>query len=184
MLSELHKAAVFSKIDLREGYHQLELHSDSRHITAFATHTDIYRHKTHFWYKQRIWDFPKTCIELTITECRRARNMSDDILVWGKNQQKHNKNLQNVLQKPETQQREMYIQYWHHRFRKTQTNQLWNLPDKSKIDAIKAIKQPTNATEIRSFLGLVNFCSRFISNYSTITKPLRRLTKKQHTFTW
>jgi len=49
ILPELHDAKVFSKIDLREGYHQLELHEDSRHVTAFATHKGVFRYKRLFF---------------------------------------------------------------------------------------------------------------------------------------
>lgn len=57
-------------------------------------------------------------------------------------------------------------------------------PEEDKTEAIQNITQPTNATEIRSFLGLVNFCNRFIQNYSTISEPLRRLTRKDQPFNW
>ena len=43
---------------------------------------------------------------------------------------------------------------------------------------------PHSATETRSFLGLTNFCSRFIKNYATLTAPLRELTKKHAKFRW
>ena len=38
MSSELNNTKYFSKIDLREEYHQTELHPSSCHITAFSTH--------------------------------------------------------------------------------------------------------------------------------------------------
>ena len=41
ILIELHSAKCFSKVDLREGYHQLELHPNSRDITTFATHKGL-----------------------------------------------------------------------------------------------------------------------------------------------
>jgi len=119
---------------------------------------------------------PHIRIELTITGCRGARNISDDILVWGKNQHEHDKNLQSVLRKLSENNLKLNkekcifsadtIVFAGHKLTSRGIS-----PEKSKID-------PTNATEIRSFHGLVNFCQRFIQNYSTITEPLRRLTKK------
>lgn len=38
--------------------------------------------------------------------------------------------------------------------------------------------------EVQSLLGMVNFCSRFIPNYSTVTAPLRELTKQKTVFVW
>jgi len=183
ILPELHEATVFSKIHLREGYHQLELHPDSRHITTFATHTGVYRYKRLIFGISSAFEIFQKRIELTITGCRGARNISDDILVWGKNQHEHDKNLQSVLQKLSENNLKLNkekcifsadtIVFAGHKLTSRGIS-----PEKSKIDTIKVIKQPTNATEIRSFHGLVNFCQRFIQNYSTITEPLRRLTKK------
>ena len=48
-------------------------------------------------------------------------------------------------------------------------------PDPNKIDAIKAIKMPENFKQLRSFLGMVNYCGRFIQNLSSLTEPLRKL---------
>ena len=47
-----------------------------------------------------------------------------------------------------------------------------------KIDAIMDFKEPTNVKEVRSFLGLMNFLSRFIHNLSSETTILRKLTQK------
>ncbi|PIK38325.1 hypothetical protein BSL78_24838 [Apostichopus japonicus] len=57
-------------------------------------------------------------------------------------------------------------------------------PSDEKVEAIKDARQPTSASEVRSFLGLVQYCSRFIPNLATISEPLRRLTKKGQTFSW
>jgi len=54
-------------------------------------------------------------------------------------------------------------------------------PDPTKINALQNFKPPTNATEVRSFLGLVNYCAKFIPNFSN---PLRELTKKDAKFEW
>ena len=56
--------------------------------------------------------------------------------------------------------------------------------DGDKVKAVLDERQPSNATEIRSFLGLVNFSSRFIPNLPTIAEPLRRLTRSGVKFQW
>ena len=45
-------------------------------------------------------------------------------------------------------------------------------------------KVPANVTEVRSFLGLVNYCSQFIVSYAELTEPLRKLTEKNTVFKW
>ena len=46
-----------------------------------------------------------------------------------------------------------------------------------KVEAVTSAREPQNASEIRRFLGLVNYCGRFIPDLATISEPLRRLTK-------
>jgi hypothetical protein len=53
-----------------------------------------------------------------------------------------------------------------------------------KIAAIKAAREPQTATEVRSFLGLVNFCARFIPNLATVADPLRQCTRTDKEFQW
>ena len=45
VLHNLNQSTVFSKLDLKRGYHQLKLHPDSRSITTFTTHCGLYRYK-------------------------------------------------------------------------------------------------------------------------------------------
>ena len=57
-------------------------------------------------------------------------------------------------------------------------------PDKTKVSAILAMKPPDNAKDLQSFLGLVNYLTRYSSQLATITAPLRELTKKEISFVW
>ena len=57
-------------------------------------------------------------------------------------------------------------------------------PDPEKVDIIHSTPPPRTAQELRSFLGMTNYSSRFIRNYATITEPLRRLTKKDTPWVW
>ena len=54
----------------------------------------------------------------------------------------------------------------------------------SRVEAVVDARQPQNAEEVRSFLGLVNFSARFIPNLASIAEPLHRLTRKQTPFVW
>ena len=56
--------------------------------------------------------------------------------------------------------------------------------DPEKIKAVMEAKEPSSMAELRSFLGLCNFSSNFVSNYSMITSPLREMTKKGAHFEW
>jgi hypothetical protein len=54
----------------------------------------------------------------------------------------------------------------------------------SKVDAVLNARQPQNSSEVKSFLGLVNFSGRFIPNMATMAEPLRKLTRKNEPFIW
>ena len=49
-------------------------------------------------------------------------------------------------------------------------------PAQAKVEAVLNAREPQSAAEVRSFLGLVNFCSRFIPDFATTAEPLRKLT--------
>ena len=57
-------------------------------------------------------------------------------------------------------------------------------PSDVKIAAVQGAVAPTNVSEVRSFLGLVQYCSRFIPNLPTIAEPLQRLMRKNVHFAW
>ncbi|RDX98270.1 Retrovirus-related Pol polyprotein from transposon 17.6, partial [Mucuna pruriens] len=52
--------------------------------------------------------------------------------------------------------------------------------DKSKIDIITSLPNPTSVREVRSFLGHAGFYKRFIKNFSKLALPLSRLLQKDH----
>ena len=57
-------------------------------------------------------------------------------------------------------------------------------PADAKVQAVVEAREPKNAAEVRSFLGLVNFTARFVPDLSTVSPPLRQLTKKGEPFVW
>lgn len=58
------------------------------------------------------------------------------------------------------------------------------LPDPSKVQAIQDFLTPRRLSNVRSFLGLANYCRRFVKNFTLIAKPLTLLTMKNAPFEW
>jgi len=52
------------------------------------------------------------------------------------------------------------------------------------VQAIQNWPTPSNATQVRSFLGLANYYRRFIQDFAHIAAPLNELTRKDQTFVW
>lgn len=57
-------------------------------------------------------------------------------------------------------------------------------PDECKIKAIKEAAKPSTVGEVRSILGLMNYCSRFIKDYANLSKPLYELTQNKIKSFW
>ena len=57
-------------------------------------------------------------------------------------------------------------------------------PDQTKVTTINALKQPTNVKELRSFLGMITYCTSFLPNLATYTEPLHMLIKKNTNWIW
>lgn len=77
-------AVCFTKLDLNAGYHQLELHPDSRYITTFTTHVGLWRYtRLNFGISSAAEVFQNT-IQQVLHGIPNVRNMSDDIIVYGK----------------------------------------------------------------------------------------------------
>ena len=168
--AELNGATIFSKIDLRSGYHQLVLHPDCRYITTFSTHMGLYQ------YKRLIF---------SVTQLLRySKNISDDIIVYGRDEEEHDRALVETLKKlyhsgltinhKKCEFKVRKIKFYGHIFTKEGIS-----PDPEKVQALHEAAQPTNQSEVRSFLGLAQCCSDFIDNFATMTEPLRELIKKE-----
>lgn len=155
LILDLNDAKVFSKLDLRSGYHQLELHPDSRYITTFSTQLMIYRYK-----------------RLT-----GARNIFDDVVIIEENTEYHDAALKEVFQDFQIVDLllmvKVCVQNKQDFFSRDGIS-----PHPAKVKAVREFRHPQNVKDLRSFLGMTNYCSRFIECYAKICRPLRELTHK------
>lgn len=189
MILDLNGAKVFSKLDLNAGYHQLELHPESRNITTFSTHVGLRRYKRLSFGISSAAEVFQNTLSTALEGLRGVRNISDDIIVFGENQLEHDKNLEAVFKR--LSERNLTLNKDKCEFNKSQLEVYGYVfgangisADPRKVDAIKTAEIPKNVSEVRSFLGMTNYVKRFIPNYSTITAPLRDLTKNNVNFEW
>lgn len=94
-------------------------------------------------------------------------NISDDILVYGTTQEDHDKSLSATLQrlkernltlnKAKCEFNKSSLEYFGYKFSAQGIS-----PDPLKVEAIQKAQPPSNPTEVRSLLGMVNFLTRFI----------------------
>ncbi|KAJ8018643.1 hypothetical protein HOLleu_43268 [Holothuria leucospilota] len=189
ILQNMNDSAIYSKLDLNMGFHQIELAEESRSITTFVTHTGLYRYKRLMFGISSAPELYQHIIQQVVAGCEGTHNISDDIIVHGKDLTEHNERLEKVLKRIQEagltlneQKCEFNMSELVFMGHKLSGNGI--CPSDEKVEAIRDARQPTTASEIRSFLGLVQFCSRFIPDLATKSEPLRRLTKKGEDFNW
>ena len=91
--------AVFSKLDLKRGYHQLELHPDSGSITTFITHCALFQYKRLMLGINSAPEVNQNVIQQALSDCEGVANISDDTIVHGKTTEEHDERLRRVLEK-------------------------------------------------------------------------------------
>eukprot|EP00257_Ricinus_communis_P024408 XP_015584605.1 uncharacterized protein LOC107262699 [Ricinus communis] len=191
MLDELHGAILFSKIDIRSGYHQIRMKEGDEWKTAFKTKYGL--------YKLLVMPFgltnaPSTFMRLMNRVLRHFLRKFmvvyfDDILVYSQSLDEHVSHLRQVLQCLRNDQ--LYFNLSKCLFCSDTTIFLGFVVSRDglrvnveKVCAIKDWPTPTTATMVQSFLGLARFYRRFMRDFSSIVAPLHELTKKGTTITW
>ncbi|XP_053376601.1 uncharacterized protein LOC123533440 [Mercenaria mercenaria] len=186
---KFHDCKVFSKMDLRQGYRQLVLHPDSRVIATFSTPWGNMRPKRLIFGAKSSQDLFDEAMFRIFGDIPNCLNQRDDILIGGVTMEEHNKTLATVLQRAQdfgvTLNKEKCqfgvkeLEFYGYRF----TNEGLK-PAVNKVNAVKDCEPPKSRDEVRSFLGMIGYLSKFISRYSVLTAPLRRLTGQDVPFTW
>jgi len=190
-MDQLRGAVVFSKIDLKSGYHQIRVKEEDIPKTGFRTR---YGH-----YKYRVIPFGVTNTPAIFMNYMNHIFHSfldkfvvvfiEDILIYSKSKEQHEGHLRQVLQV--LTEKELYAnlgkcEFWLEgvKFLGHVISNEGIAVDPSKVEAVVAWERPKTATEIRSFVALVGYYRRFIEGFAKIVSPLTQLTKKNQIFAW
>ncbi|KAL5581554.1 hypothetical protein UlMin_013996 [Ulmus minor] len=177
LFDQLKGAVVFSKIDLRSGYHQLRIKESDIPKSAFRTR---YGHYEFLVMPFGLTNAPAAFMDLMNRVFKAYLDkfvivFIDDILVYSRSQEDHANHLRMVLQT--LVEHRLYAKF--SKFSKDGIS-----VDPAKIDTVSKWPAPTNVTEIRSFLGLAGYYRRFVEGFSTLAAPLTALTKKDRKYEW
>ena len=91
---DLNGATVLSKLDLPSGYHQLELNESSRCLTTFSTHVGLRRYKCLIFGLSTSAEIFQNTLQNALSGLQGVRNISVYIMVFGKTQEEHDRNLE------------------------------------------------------------------------------------------
>ena len=188
-LHDLGQSRVFSKVDLKSGYWHVSLDKESSMLTTFQTCFGRYR-----WF--RLPFGLSVSAEIFQKRLQRALEglegvvcVADDVIIHGKKEEEHERNLKNFLErcrekgiklnKEKTKLREKSLVFMGHLISEDGLQS-----DPEKVRAIVGLQAPENLHELRRFLGMVNYLSRYLPHVTTVLQPLQNLLRKEVAWTW
>ena len=161
VLKDMQEASVFSKLDLKWGYHQIEFSEESRSITTFVTHKGLFRYKRLMFGITSAPEKYQHVIQQVLNDCSGTANISDDIIVYGSDTAEHDERLKKVLtrfrDKGLTLSEEKCVFHMPKlTFMDLVLSQQGVGPTEEKVKAVNEAREPQTVSEVKSFLGLVN----------------------------
>ncbi|KAK8934655.1 hypothetical protein KSP39_PZI014259 [Platanthera zijinensis] len=191
LFDQLAGSTVYSKLDLKSGYYQLQIREGDIPKTAFGTR---YGHYEFTVMPFGLCNAPSVFMDLMHRTFREYLDLFvivfiDDILVYSQSEEDHANHLRLVLHT--LQRNKLYAKYSKCEFWLSSVAFLGHVVsgegiavDPAKISAIRDWPVLSSVAEVRSFLGLAGYYRRFVDNFSRIALPLTTLTRKDQKFVW
>jgi hypothetical protein len=191
LFDQMRGARVFSKIDLRSGYHQMKIKPSDIPKTNFSTRYGLYEFTFMSFGLTNAPAYFMNLMNKVFMEYldRFVVVFIDDILIYSQSDSDHEEHLRLVLQKLRDNQ--LYAKFSKCEFWIGEVPFLGHIisnggisVDPAKVKEIMEWRVPTTVTEVWSLLGLVGYYRRFIEGFSKIAKPMTSLMEKGREFKW
>jgi hypothetical protein len=191
LFDQIKGASVFSKINLRSGYHQLKIWESDIPKTAFYTRYGLYEYTVMSFGLTNAPAYFMYLMNKVFMEYldRFIVVFIDDILIFSKMMEEYEEHLRLVLKKLRSNQ--LYAKFSKCEFWLTEVAFLGHVisaggvsVDPGKVKDALNWMPPTTVSEIQSFLGLAGYYCRFIKDFSKIAKPMTNLLEKNKVFEW
>lgn len=179
----------FSKIDLSQAYLQMHVEEQSRDMLTINTHKGLFRYcRLPFGITSAPALFQRAMDQI-LSGLPGVQCYLDDILCTGADDDEHLRNLDATLQR--LKEYGLRIRKDKCEFFQSSVEYLGHVIDAkglhtapSKITAIVDAPPPQNVSQLKSFLGLLNYYGRFIPNLASLLKPLHNLLRKEEAWKW
>ena len=180
---------IFSKLDLSHAYLQLQLDEPSQEYVTINTHRGLYRYtRLPFGVASAPAIFQCT-METLLRGLHMVVVYIDDILVAGRSEEEHFANLAQVLKRLDAAGVRLKkekcsfclssVEYLGHSISAEGLR-----PSPNKVKAIKEAPKPSRVSELKSFLGLINYYAKFLPNLATVLAPLYKLLSSTQPWQW
>lgn len=179
----------FSKLDLSHAYHQIPLDEEAKKCVTINTHKGLYTYRVlPFGVSSSPAIFQQT-MEGLLQGIPNVTIFLDDILLTGKDDREHLQTLATVLKRLQEAGLRLKrakclfmneeVMFLGHKVDATGLH-----PVQEKVQAIKEAPTPSNVTELKAYLGLLNYYNKFLPKLSTVLAPVHKLLKKETKWKW
>ena len=187
--AKLNGKTVFSIIDEKDGYHQVELDTPSSYLCTFQTPFGRYRYRRMpFGISSASEVFQRKNIQ-TFGDIQGVYMIHDDMIIAGADEREHDNILRKVMKR--AQEKNIKFNKEKIQFKVKQVKYMGSIlskdgskPDPEKVKAISEMPDPEDKKGIERLLGTINFLASYIPNMSDITAPIRELLKSDVIFDW
>jgi hypothetical protein len=192
LLDKLKGANIFMKLDIRWGYHNVQIKEGDEWKGAFKTNKGLFEPTVMFF---GLCNSPATFQAMMNDIFRDMLNEGwviiymDDILIYSNDPEEHRKRTLRVLQR--LCEHDLFLKAEKCKFDMKEVEYLGLIisenkiaMDPTKLAGIRDWPAPTNVKGVRSFLGFGNFYRRFIGHFAEVARLLNALTKKDQVFNW
>ncbi|QRW22121.1 Retrotransposable element Tf2 protein [Rhizoctonia solani] len=191
LMAKLRNAKLFTKLDLRWGYNNVQIKEGDEWKTAFRTKYGLFEYLVMPFgltnapaaFQHFMNDLFRDLINVTVVI------YLDDILIFLEKPEEHPAHVKEVLSRLMANQLFCKLSKCH--FHMTTVDYLGIVispagfsMDQKKIEAVTSWPQPKTVKQVQAFLGFVNYLRRFIPNFSLVVRPLHNLTKKETPWSW
>ncbi|XP_058170027.1 uncharacterized protein K02A2.6-like [Anopheles ziemanni] len=189
IFATLAQCQFFSKIDLSDAFLQVEINEQYRPLLTINTHRGLYHYNR---LPPGIKIAPaafQQLMDAMLAGLNRTSGYMDDVVVGGRTEREHDENLLNLFRRIEDYG--FTIRAEKCAFKMTQIEYLGFIvdsqglrPNPEKIAVIHELPAPRNVSEVRSFLGAVNYYGKFVPKMRDLRYPLDVLLKNESQFEW
>jgi len=192
LVSQLCEARYFTKLDVRWGFNNVHIKPGDEWKAAFCTNYGLFEPLVMFFgmtnspatFQTMMNDIFRTLIAKGIVVV-----YLDDILIFMKTEEEHERAVQRVLEV--LIEHKLFLHPEKCEFHRKQIEYLGLVisENKVKMDPVKVAgvcdwPTPENRTDVQAFIGFINFYCRFIWDFSTIARPLFDLTHSDKVWNW
>lgn len=189
LLATLAGGRKFTKLDMSQAYQQLLLDEDSKKYTTINTHKGLYQYnRLPFGVSSAPGIFQRT-MENLLQGIPRVIVRVDDILVSGKDDPDHLANLETVINRLSKAGLKLRLEKC--QFMQPEVTYCGYIvngdgvqPVAAKVEAIRNAPEPQDVSQLRAFLGMLNYYHKFLPDVATVLEPLHRLLRKGAKWEW